>query len=187
MNPHSDSTPNPNATSAASAHPEPIIHGHLIGARDGGHWVFTKPHWDDWFNLTSGECRMARVIRGIRYDTSASVLVARHSGIDVYGLFHFRWLFLANHGAWFTVHIDGQVEQFRETSSDLRLVPAQSVMQVARLMIEPDDCLRFLTAWYGGGWIPRDDDEVRSWAEEALSANDCEIVLQAIAAMLGPA
>jgi hypothetical protein len=181
MNPHTDSTPDPDAMRAARAHPESIIRGHLIGARDGGHWIFTKPHWDDRFDLTSGECRMARVIGGLRYDTAASVLVARHSGIDVYGLFHFRWLFLANHGAWFTVHIDGQVEQFRETASDLRLVPTQSVLQVARLMIEPGDCLRFLTEWYGGGWIPRDDDEARSWAEEILPADDCERVLGAIA------
>lgn len=185
MNPHTDSTPNPDASPTVRTHPRPIIHGHLIGARDGGHWIFTKPHWDDQFDLTSGECRMARVIGGLRYDTSASMLVARHSGIDVYGLFHFRWLFLANHGAWFTVHIDGHVEQFRETSSDLRLVPAQSVLQVARLMIEPVDCLRFLMEWYGGGWIPRDDDEARSWAEEVLSADDCERVLDAFARMPG--
>lgn len=186
MNPQIDSTPNPDETPAKNVHPEPIIRGHLIGARAGGHWIFTKPHWDDRFDLTSGECRMARVIHGIRYDTSASALVARHSGIDVYGLFHFRWLFLANHGAWFTVHVEGQVEQFRETSSDLRPVPAQSVLQVARLMIEPGECLRFLMAWYCGGWIPRDDDEARSWAEEALCADDCEKVLDAIARMPGP-
>lgn len=186
MNPHTDSTPNMNETPVVRIHPEPIIRGHLIGARDGGHWLFTKPHWNDRFDLTSGECRMARVIRGLRYDTSASVLVARHSGIDVYGLFHFRWLFLANHSAWFTVHIEGQVEQFRETSSDLRIVPTQSVLQVARLMIEPGDCLRFLTEWYGGGWVPRDDDEARAWAEEVLSADDCEMALNAIAHMPAP-
>ena len=185
MNPHTDSTPNSNASPTARIHPHPIIYGHLIGARDGGHWTFTKPHWGDWFDLTSGECRMARVISGLRYDTSISTLVARHSGIDVYGLFHFRWLFLASHGAWFTVHVEGQVEQFRETSSELRLVPTQSVLQVARLMIQPGDCLRFLTEWYCGGWIPRDDDEARSWAEEVLPANDCEKVLDAIARMPG--
>lgn len=185
MNPYTDSTPNSNASPTTRIHPDPIIYGHLIGARDGGHWTFTKPHWGDWFDLTSGECRMARVISGLRYDTSTSTLVARHSGIDVYGLFHFRWLFLTNHGAWFTVHVEGQVEQFRETASDLRLVPAQSVLQVARLMIQPGDCLRFLTEWYCGGWIPRDDDEARSWAEEVLSADDCEKVLNAIARMPG--
>lgn len=185
MNPHTDSTPNPDASPTVRHHPDPIIYGHLIGARDGGHWTFTKPHWGDWFDLTSGECRMARVIAGIRYDTSISTLVARHSGIDVYGLFHFRWLFLASHGAWFAVHVEGQVEQFRETFSDLRLVPAQSVLQVARLMIQPGDCLRFLTEWYCAGWIPHDDDEARSWAEEVLSADDCEKVLDAIARMPG--
>ena len=65
MNPHIDSMPNPDVSPTVRTHPKPIIHGHLIGARDGGHWVFTKPHWDDRFDLTSGECRMARVIRGM--------------------------------------------------------------------------------------------------------------------------
>lgn len=183
MNPHHDSDPTPDAIPSSRAHPAPVIRGHLIGARDGGHWIFTKPHRGDQFDLTTGACRMACIIDGIRYDTSTATLVARHSGIDVYGLFHFRWLFLANHGAWFTVSVDGRVEQMLETSSHLRVVPPESVLDVARLMIQPDDCLRFLVDWYCGGWIPRNDGYVRSWAEEALSADDCAIARECIACM----
>ncbi|MGH8190787.1 MAG: hypothetical protein ACREP2_05010 [Rhodanobacteraceae bacterium] len=165
--------------------PEPILTGEFLARHDGRHILLGKAERGDEFDLTTGECRVARVIRGIRYDTAKAILVVGSSALELADGFSLQRLYRAEHLAWFLLRMEWWDGIGFRNEDFIRPVPDEHVLHRVRGIIRTADALHFLLDWYCGGWIPRNDRYARSWAEEALSADDCEIVLDAIDT-LGP-
>lgn len=157
--------------------PEPIMREGYIRNGDGSHVTLSVPARGDHFNLSTGEVTVARVIGGVRYDTVRATLIAGKSGLDEICHYELRRLYRASHGAYFLLRMDWSDEEGFFGTDFIKPTPDVHVLTIARMMIAPADCLDFLRNWYCAGWIPRNDIEAQQWAEQMLSADDCEEVL----------
>jgi len=158
--------------------PEPIVNDEYLRNGDGSHVTVSSPFRGDHFNLSTGECSVARVIGGVRYDTVRATLIASVGMVDKdtleYGL---KRLYRATYGAYFLLRMQWTDEQgFRATDFILPIADGD-VLGFARILVPPRDCARFLRDWYCSGWIPRNDIVAQQWAEDCLSADDCEAVM----------
>ena len=157
--------------------PEPIMREEYIRNGDGSHVTLGAPVRGDHFNLSTGEVTVARVIGGVRYDTVRATLIAGKSGFDEIGNYELRRLYRATHGGYFLVRMDWSDDEGFHGTDFIKPTADAHVLTMARMMIAPNDCLEFLRNWYCAGWIPRNDIEAQQWAEQMLSADDCEEVL----------
>lgn len=158
--------------------PEPIIREAYRRNSDGSHVSMSVPARGDHFNLSTGEVNVARIIAGVRYDTVRATLVAGKSGIDDVGNYELRRLYRAAHGAYFLLRMDWSDEEGFYGPDFIHPLADADVLMTVRTIIAPTDCLVFLRDWYCAGWIPRNDAEAQLWAEQTLSADDCEEVLR---------
>src|SRR5450755_961502 len=84
--------------------PEPIINDHRLRNGDGSHVTVGVPFRGDHFDLTTGECTVARVIGGVRYDTVRATLIASACAVDEdTGDYRLKRLYRASHGAYFVL------------------------------------------------------------------------------------
>lgn len=138
-------------------------HPPVVGASDG-----TR------FNPVTGECRVVRLVGGLVYDTDDSELVASVCGTDAAKGLSLRRLYRAHHGRWFVIHLQ-YWHKFLVIANELMWpLPDYGVLPIARSLVPDKDCLAFLLDWYGGNFLPRDDDLVQEWAVDALSPTDLE-------------
>lgn len=158
--------------------PAPILREVYVRHADGAHVTLGVPTRGDHFNLSTGEVSVARVIGGVRYDTVRAQLIAGKSGLDEICRYELRRLYRATHGACFLLRMDWSDEEGFYGTDFIKPIADPDVLMIARMMIAPGDCLTFLRDWYGQGWIPRNDSEAQKWAEQTLSADDCEEVLR---------
>lgn len=157
--------------------PEPIMREGYICNSDGSHVTLSVPARGDHFNLSTGEVTVARVCGGVRYDTVRATLIAGKSGLDEICHYELRRLYRASHGAYFLLRVDWSDEEGFFGTDFIKPTPDAHVLTIARMMVAPADCLDFLRNWYCAGWIPRNDIEAQQWAEQMLSADDCEEAL----------
>lgn len=158
--------------------PEPIINEHYPRNLNGNHMTVGIPFRGDHFNLSTGECCVARVIGGIRYDTVRATLIAGVSSVDEdTGAYRLKRLYRATHGNYFVLDMQWSGETGFDNPDFIQPINDDSVLRVARFITPPRDCMRFFCDWYCAGWIPRNDVEAQKWAEFCLSADDCETVM----------
>ena len=158
--------------------PKPIINEYYLRNGNGSHMTVGIPYRGDHFNLSTGECSVARVIGGVRYDTVRAALIASMSAIDEdTGTYRVKRLYRSMHGAYFVLNMQWSDEYGFPDPDFIQPISDESVMNVARFIIPPQDCFRFLNDWYCAGWIPRNDIDAQKWAESCLSADDCETVM----------
>ena len=157
---------------------EPIITECYLRHSDGRHVTVDIPYRGDHFNLSTGECRVARIIGGIRYDTSRATLIAGTGMLDEdTGAYWLKRLYRATHGAYFELRMVWPDEFGFEDTNFIRPMSEDRVLNFARTLVLPHDCMRFLLNWYWTGWIPRNDVLAQAWAERVLSDDDCEWLL----------
>jgi hypothetical protein len=163
--------------------PAPIVNDQHLPPVEGEHPTVLLPDFDDSFDFTTGDCRIARTLNGIRCDTRDATLCASVGSVDAANGYFLRRLYRASAGHWFAVRLDWW-HTFGLWGDDFIVqVPVDRVLDVARAVVPDKDCRRFLTDWYCGGWIPRCDDCARHWATHSLSGEDRDAVMQAIASL----
>lgn len=137
----------------------------------------------DFFNLTTGDCHVARYLNGFWFDTSRSMLVAGVAMTTPADGFALHRLYRTEHLTWFVLEMLWWDRIGFRNDDFIHPIPDAQVVNTARSLVGNAGSLRFLLDWYANGWIPRNDNLARSWAEEALSPDDCDIVLANIACL----
>lgn len=137
----------------------------------------------DFFNLTTGDCHVARYLDGFWFDTSRSLLVAGVAITTPNDGFALHRLYRAEHLAWFVLEMQWWGRIGFRNDHFIHPLPDAQVVNTARSPVGNAGTLRFLLDWYVNGWIPRNDVLARAWAEEALSPTDCDLVLEGITSL----
>ena len=152
--------------------PDPIVNETRVRHGGGADLIIGDRTKNDYINLTTGEVRVARIVDGVRLDTTQATLIfGRGTFGDTYRLVRlYRTVagkFFALNGEW--------ADEFGIIGGDL-LHPIDDgrVMPVAQIYIGATGTLPFLRDWYGGGWLPRDERSVGRWAAAVLSADAYE-------------
>lgn len=172
-------TPNPNPQ---AEFPPPIVNDvHL--PRDPARSEIDGPEDATRINMATGECRIARLIRGVLYDTDHSTLVASVSCVDAANGYNLRRLYRTDAGNWFVVHLQWWHRIFATTDWIVWPLPDEAVLLMASSLVPDKDCAAFLLDWYGAGLVPRNDELAEHWAKDTLSGQDLEAARAAIASL----
>jgi len=152
--------------------PDPIVNETRVWHRDGADLIIGDLAKNDYFNMTTGEVRVARIVDGVRLDTTQATLIfGRGTFDDSYRLVR---LYRTVAGKFFALNVEW-ADEFGIIGGDL-LHPIEDgrVMSVAQMYIGTSDTLAFLRDWSGGGWLPRDEFLARRWGAAVLSADSHE-------------
>ena len=152
--------------------PDPIVKETRVRHGGGADFIIGDRTKNDYINLTTGEVRVARIVEGVRLDTTqATPIFGRGTLDDSYRLVR---LYRTVAGKFFALNVEW-ADEFGIIGGDL-LHPIEDgrVMSVAQMYIGTSDTLAFLRDWYGGGWLPRDEFLARRWAAAVLSADSHE-------------
>jgi hypothetical protein len=160
--------------------PEPFVRETRVQRIDGRDIQPTLDKAGDAWNLSTGEVAIARVAGGIRYDTAYAELimgVGEYFGSGAYAAFR---LYRTDSGRFFRLHLVWQADT---ATAEIKPLPDGeiSVLSLAKTMLGNQDVAEFLKSWYCQGLLPLDDAFVQEWAEESLSADECQNVLVALA------
>lgn len=169
------STPNP-----ATEFPPPIVNDVYLPA-SSGEPERTVAEDGTRLNVVTGEYRIARLIRGILYDTGRATLVASVTSVDAANGFNLRRLYRTDAGHWFAVHLNWWHRLFVSSDDFLWPLSDEGVLVIAMALVPDKDCLRFLLDWYEADLIPRNDALAAAWAGKALSGDDLEAARASIA------
>jgi hypothetical protein len=159
--------------------PAPIVCETRVSELEGGDLCISNPRHDDSYNLTTGEVHVARMIGGVRYDTTNASLVVgfgEYFGLSCYMLSR---LYRTNDGKFFQLQMRwaGDVG-----SIDIQAISeVHDVLTIAKNHVLESRTAEFLRGWYCSGLLPLDDEFVRNWAESVLPVAECEAVLAALA------
>lgn len=161
--------------------PEPIQAETRLQRLDGSDVIVDVPDFGDSYNLGTGEVTVARMIGGIRYDTTTASLVA---GIGEY--FGFRRYALSRvyrtaDGRFFQLKMVWSEDPDFTGSAGIEPLEDSAVLATLQVHVADNRLAELVRGWYCPGLLPRDDGFIQRWAESALSADDC----QAVMAVLG--
>lgn len=165
----------------ATEFPPPIVNDAYLSA-SSGEKERTIPEQGTRLNLVTGEYRIARLIRGILYDTGRATLVASVTSVDAANGFNLKRLYRTD-TIWFVVHLNWWHRLFVSSDEFIWPLPEDAVLPIATALVPDRDCAAFLLDWYGAGLIPRNDELAKEWAREVLSGEDQEAALAAIASL----
>lgn len=126
-------------------------------------------------NLVNGEYRIARLIRGILYDTERATLVASVTSVDAANGFNLRRLYCTETGHWFLAHLNWWNRLFASADEFLWPLPGDTVLAFAMALVPDKDCLTFFLDWYASGLIPRNDRLAEEWAALVLSGKELKL------------
>lgn len=154
------------------AFPDPIVNETRVWHEDGTDLIIGDHAKNDYINLTTGEVRVARIVNGVRLDTTQATLILGRGDIDeTYRLVR---LYRTLTGKFFVLNVQWADEFGIIGDNLLHPIEDARVMSVVQRYIGASDTLPFLRDWYGGGWLPPDDRLVRRWAAAALPADAYE-------------
>lgn len=161
-------------------YPDPIVYETRVNRIDGEE---IRPAFDkagDAWNLSTGEVAVARVAGGTRYDTAYAELimgVGEYFGSGAYAAFR---MYRTDSGKFFRLHLVWKDDM---AAAEIKPLPdgETSVLSLAKTLLGNQDVAEFLMNWYCQGLLPLDDAFVQEWAEESLSADECQNVLVAMA------
>lgn len=166
---------NPTNNPIPTAPPIPVLRDYHLIASNGDPMIWENEYQSSEVNLTTGVIRYARVLDRIRYDTQQATLVAGWARLRNFpGGYRIQRLYRGHHGRFFVIAVDWHGHSTPFSGIALAPVPDSDVLLAAQHMVGDDDAFVFLRDWYLGGWLPREDAAVQSWAERVLSAGDCE-------------
>lgn len=171
---------NTTTPSNAEKFPDPIINDAPV-SKDTNPGSVNDPAQAFRINLETGDFRVARIINGIVYDTERSTLVASVVGRDAANGCMLRRLYRAEDGHWFFVHLLVWPRVLAISDGLVWPLADETVLLMASSIVPDKDCAIFLEDWYGAGIIPRNDAYATMWAKDALSGEDLEASLAAIA------
>lgn len=157
--------------------PNPIRFGPGLRFNKERHVIVEHKRRRDVLDLTTCECHVARVLDGIRYDTEAAHLVVSASSLDGDFYFNLRQIFRSFDHLWFAVQVQWSFDSGQCNDNLIVPIPDERVLPALRQILRPDDCRALLRDWYAFGWIPRNDAFAQRWAEDILSADDCQDIL----------
>jgi hypothetical protein len=160
-----------------NALPQSIVREARLLYAGGKEFELRDERREDNYNLSTGEVRVARIMQGIRYDTTRATLVVgdgEFSGNDSYRL---RRLYRTKNGTFFLLQMLWSAELGFIDRPAIVVVEDEAVLGVAKGLLRGEDILPFMLDWYCAGLLPLDDAYVQRWAEAILSADKCEAVL----------
>lgn len=162
--------------------PHPLRSGPVLRRRNGKPILIQNVRLGDRIDLATGECHLARVIDGVRCDTERADLVLWHATSD-YGYYRMQQVFRGHDGQWFLVTLTYNTEWDQCEGGAIRRLTNEMVPPKLREILGNTDGWPLLCDWYLDGWLPRDDAFVQAWAEATLSADECEFLLNGLAAI----
>jgi hypothetical protein len=156
--------------------PNPIVREERIRFRKGQDLILRDNRRQDFFNLSTGDVCVARIIAGARYDTTRATLVVGHGEYDGYSYTLWR-LYRRHEGDFFTLRMQW-AEGLDFVGPDFILpIAIDCVLMAARRLVRDEHMLEFVAQWYKPGWLPRDDTFMQEWAESRLDADTTEVLL----------
>lgn len=158
--------------------PASIVCETRVSKLEGGEICIADPRHGDYYNLSTGEVRVARMIGGVRYDTADASLVYG-AGEYFGGCYALSRLYRANDGKFFVLQMIQVGDEFADIKA-ITVLEEACVLETARHFIIGREVLKFLCEWYCSGLLPLDDAFVQEWAEATLSADECQTVLAAL-------
>lgn len=131
------------------------------------------PTMNDYINLSTGEVHVARIINGVRVDTTRAALVV---GCGIYhgGSYTLDRIYRLPHGEFVSFSIEWGEDVGMIGKPILTPLEPSRVLPVAKRHLDRRDFLPFLRNWAGGGWMPADEAFVQRWAANDLSADEYE-------------
>lgn len=153
---------------------------------DGSDVIVDVPEFGDSYNLGTGEVTVARMIGGIRYDTTAASLVA---GIGEYFGFHryaLSRVYRTADGRFFQVKMVWSEDPDFTGSAGIEPLEDDAVLATLHIHVADSKLTELVRDWYCPGLLPRDDGFIQRWAESALSADDCQAVMVALGSRYSP-
>ena len=162
----------------------PIVCETRVRVLDGEDLCIKNHRHGDTYNLTTGEVHVARMIGGVRYDTTNASLVVGFGEYFGYCCYTLSRLYRTNDGKFFLLQM--------QWAADVGLIGMKAidevhdVLTVAKNILLESQTAEFLREWYCSGLLPLDDEFVRDWAESVLPADECEAVLAALAGRYSP-
>jgi hypothetical protein len=160
--------------------PKPIVHESRIRRGDGSDFTILRARMGDSFNLSTGEVRVARIIGGIRYDTTQADLVFGYGDFHGYCCYRLYRLYRTSAGRFFWLHMQWAEEEGFVGMDAISILENDRILPAVKIWMSDSDVREFLLNWYCPGWLPLDDTFAQPWAESVLSADDCEKVLAAM-------
>lgn len=166
--------------------PEPIQAETRLQNLDGSDVIVDVPEFGDSYNLGTGEVTVARMIAGIRYDTTTASLVA---GIGEYFGFHryaLSRVYRTADGRFFQVKMVWSEDPDFTGSAGIEPLEDDAVLAALHIHVADSKLAELVRDWYCTGLLPRNDGFIQRWAESALSADECERVMAAMASRYAP-
>lgn len=163
--------------------PAAIVSETRVNELDNKEVFIGNPRYGDCVNLSTGKASVVRMIGGLRYDTTASSLVAgvgEYIGFRIYVLLR---LYRTQEGRFFGLKMfsfDG------DARIDLQAFEEHEALAIARSLVAAENVMEFLREWYCAGLLPINDEFVRDWAESVLPVEECEAMLAALAERYSP-
>ena len=166
--------------------PDPIVNETRV-SRLGGEEVHIKDARNgDAYNLTTGEASVARMIGGVRYDTTNASLIVGTGEYFGYGCYMLSRLYRTNDGKFFLLQMLWACDVGFVDIKAIDVIEHDCVLVIAKNVVAQDDIAKFLREWYCSGLLPLDDAFVQDWAETMLSADECQEVLAALGGRYAP-
>ena len=165
---------------------EPIRAETRLQSLDGSDVIVDVPELGDSYNLGTGEVTVARMIGGIRYDTTTASLVA---GIGEYFGFHryaLSRVYRTADGRFFQVKMVWSEDPDFTGSAGIEPLEDDAVLATLHIHVADSKLTELVRDWYCPGLLPRDDGFIQRWAESALSADDCQAVMVALGSRYSP-
>lgn len=160
--------------------PEPIRAETRLQYLDGSDVIVDVPEFGDSYNLGTGEVTVARMIGGIRYDTTTASLVA---GIGEYFGFHryaLSRVYRTADGGFFQVKMMWSEDPEFTGSAGIELLEDDAVLATLQIHVADSKLAELVRDWYCPGLLPRDNGFIQRWAESAMSADNCQAVMVAL-------
>lgn len=160
--------------------PKPVVRESRIRRGDASDFIIVHARMGDSFNLSTGEVRVARIIGGIRYDTTQADLVFGYGEFHGYCCYRLFRLYRTSAGRFFWLSLQWAEDEGCVGFDAITVLENERVLPAVRMWMSDGDVSEFLLNWYCPGWLPRDDALAQAWAESILSADECERVQAAM-------
>jgi hypothetical protein len=159
--------------------PAPIVCETRVSRLKGGEICVREPRHGDFYNLTTGEARVTRMIGGIRYDTADASLVYGTGEYFGVGCYILSRLYRTPDGKFFLLQMISGGEEIADIKA-ISVVEEDHVLETAKHLLAESELFKFLREWYCSGLLPLNDAFVQEWAESILSADECQGLLVAL-------
>jgi hypothetical protein len=116
------------------------------------------------------------VLRGVRYDTARAALIVGHGELMDADGYQLGRIYRTTEASFFNLSMQWAYGIWFVEVPTIEVVDPEDLLTLAKQILRDEDVLQFLSNWYCAGYLPKDDPFVQQWAEDVLSADDCEAI-----------